>query len=116
VRRGRRKDMAIPRKNLRSMHDLQTMAGKCDKTSLPYRTFLRLGCLEMEKYRRGQERQSAMFRMMHIDKRFQEIELEKSALLQNLEKQKEGHPSKDPAEVGFELPSCPKSARIKLKY
>ncbi|MCF8050316.1 MAG: hypothetical protein K9L59_03700 [Desulfobacterales bacterium] len=45
---------------------------------------MKITALEMEKARRGKERESAMRRVREIDARFQEIEAEKNNLLQGL--------------------------------
>ena len=74
--------MAIPRRGLR---DIRTRSGKVDQTTLPSRAYLKLGCLEIEKVRRGKEGSSARQRMADIDARLKEIEAEEAAVLQALE-------------------------------
>jgi hypothetical protein len=49
---------------------------------------LRIGSLEMEKARRGKERESAMLRVKDIDDRFQDIDAEKAKLLKELDLRK----------------------------
>ncbi len=72
----------IPHKrNIGSLQDIRTHSGKVDSLSLPYKSYMRLSCLEMEKARRGIERDSAMFRLKNIDDRLLEIEAEKAVLL-----------------------------------
>lgn len=56
---------------------------------------MKLGCLEMEKARRGKERESAMHRVKNIDARCKEIEGEKAALLQALDEQNSNGPADD---------------------
>jgi len=73
--------MAIPKKTVRGLQDIRTLAGMVDQAATPYRAFMRLSCLEMEKFRRGKERESAMHRVNNIDARFAEIEAEKASLL-----------------------------------
>lgn len=74
--------MAIPEtKNIRGLQNIATRSGITDQMSEPYRAFLRIGALEMEKARRGKERKSAMLRVQAIDQRFREIEAEKAELL-----------------------------------
>jgi hypothetical protein len=55
-----------------------------DQVSEPYRAYLRIGSLEMEKARRSKERESAMLRVNGIDERFRQIEAEKAELLKVL--------------------------------
>jgi hypothetical protein len=76
--------MADIRKGLR---DIFTLSGRVDRVSLPYRAFLKISCLEMEKARRTRERVAALKTMEKIDIRLQEIEKEKAALLLMMEQQ-----------------------------
>ena len=57
----------------------------------PYRAYMKISCLEMEKARRGNERESAMHRVRNIDERFRQIEVEKAALLQTLGQTESGN-------------------------
>ena len=70
--------MAVPG---RTVKDIRTNSGRVDQISQPYRAFMRISALEMEKARRGMERKSAMERIDQIDARFREIEGEKRVLL-----------------------------------
>jgi len=76
--------MAIPKRTICSLQDIRTNSGKVDLLSEPYRAFMRISALEMEKARRGKERTSAMHRVKQIDARFREIEKEKAFLLEGL--------------------------------
>lgn len=105
--------MAIPRRGLR---DIRTHSGRVDQITLPSRAYLKLGCLEMEKERRGKERSSARQRMADIDARLKEIEAEKAAVLQALEGPPNGgRPSGVP---GLELKPAarPSTGGFKLRY
>ena len=74
--------MAIPKSNIRGLQDIPTLSGRVDQTSLPYKAYMKIACLEMEKARRGKVRESASYRVKKIDARVEEIEHEKAALLQ----------------------------------
>jgi hypothetical protein len=74
--------MAIAKRNIRGLQDIPTLSGRVDQTSLPYKAYMKIACLEMEKARRGKERESASFRVKNIDARVQQIEDEKAAILQ----------------------------------
>ena len=78
--------MAIPKSNIRGLQDIRTLSGRVDQTSFAYKAYMKIACLEMEKVRRGKERESASFRMKNIDARVEEIEDEKAALLLALAK------------------------------
>jgi len=73
--------MADKKKAIRGLQDIRTLSGRVDMISEPYRAFMRISVLEMEKERRGIERRSAVQRVQNIDVRFREIEEEKDALL-----------------------------------
>jgi len=79
--------MVIPKRTIpiRGLTDIRTLSGSVDQAAIPYRAYMKISCLEMEKLRRGKERESAEHRMKNIDARFQEIEAEKAALLQALD-------------------------------
>jgi len=87
--------MAIPKRNIRGVQNIRTISGRVDQSFHPYRAYLKIGCLEMEKARRGAERASATHRVKLIDERFREIEAEKAALLQNLGERNGGTPTTD---------------------
>jgi hypothetical protein len=46
---------------------------------------MKLSILEMEKFRRGKEKQSALERVHHIDQRFRDIEAERQGIITALE-------------------------------
>lgn len=70
--------MAKPQKGLR---DIRTLAGRVDQVALPYKAFMQIACLEMEKHRRGVERSNAKQRIENLDSRLHEIEIEEAELL-----------------------------------
>jgi hypothetical protein len=76
-----RKKMSSSNNKIRGLANIRTRSGTRDQVSEPYMAFLRIGSLEMEKARRGKEKESAMSRVQNIDDRFLEIEAEKSELL-----------------------------------
>ena len=73
--------MSLHTKTIRGLANIRTRSGTRDQVSEPYKAFLRIGSLEMEKARRGKEKESAMNRVQNIDARFREIDAEKSELL-----------------------------------
>jgi hypothetical protein len=97
------------------LQDIRTLAGTVDQVATPYRAYMRLSCLEMEKFRRGKERESAMHRVNNIDARFAEIEAEKASLLQVLGERGAGRRARRSAEE-----DKPASARcdkgFKIRY
>jgi hypothetical protein len=70
--------MAIP---ARGLNNIRTLAGRVDPCETPYRGFMQITCLEMEKARRKAERASAALRIHDLDARLEQIEKEKQVLL-----------------------------------
>ena len=83
--------MAIPQRGLR---EIRTNAGKQDQTYRPYRAYMQITCLEMEKARRHSERKTSLQRINSLDARLKEIEAEKGTLLRKVEKQNTGDDGK----------------------
>lgn len=77
--------MSFPKRNLKGVQDIHTHSGRMDEAHQPYKAYMKIAALEMEKARRGEERKSAMRRVKTIDARFKEIEDEKVKVLQAME-------------------------------
>jgi len=109
--------MAIPKRNIRGLQDIRTLSGRVDQTSLAYKAYMKVACLEMEKVRRGKERESASFRVKNIDARVKEIEDEKAAILQARAELDKGRPT-DARDSGAKPePPPPRSASgLRLRY
>ena len=75
--------MVMPRKGLSSV---RTLSGRVNQTFTPYRAYMQITCLEMEKSRRVEEQKSANARIAGISVRLQEIEAEKQALERALQR------------------------------
>jgi len=108
--------MAIQKRNIRGLQDVPTLSGRVDQTSLPYKAYMKVACLEMEKVRRGKERESASFRVKNIDARFKEIEDEKAALLQEAERDKRSPTDGQDSGPRPEPPPPRAAGGFKLKY
>jgi cytochrome c-type biogenesis protein CcmH/NrfG len=85
--------MAIPKSNIRGLQDIRTLSGRVDQTSFAYKAYMKVACLEMEKVRRGKERDSASHRIANIDARLAEVEDEKASLLQAQAELDKGRPT-----------------------
>ena len=79
--------MAIASRTIRGLQDIQTHSGKVREAVVPHKAYMKLSCLEMEKFRRTQERESAMSRVRNIDARFLAIEAEKAVIENALNEQ-----------------------------
>jgi len=77
--------MSVPKRNLKGVQDIHTHSGRVDEVHHPYKAYMKVAALEMEKERRDKERESAMNRVKTIDARFKEIETEKAEVLQAME-------------------------------
>ena len=109
--------MAIPKRNARGLQDIRTLSGSVDQKKVPHRAFMRITVLEMEKARRGKERDSALHRVENIEARFQEIEDEKEELLRVVGVKKDDQ--SDPAgasEEKAEPDHSPATRGFKIRY
>jgi hypothetical protein len=82
---------------IRGLQNIRTHSGTSSQVSEPYKAFLRIGSLEMEKARRGKEKESAMLRVQNIDSRFRDIDAEKEELLESMGLGAVGNGKSDPA-------------------
>ncbi len=80
--------------NIRGLRDIRTYSGKVDVAGVPYLAFMKISCLEMEKARRGKERNSIFNRMRNIDSRISDIDAERDLLLKALGKLEESDASR----------------------
>jgi hypothetical protein len=104
--------MAIPTKGL---NNIRTLSGRVDQVSLPYRGYMQITCLEMEKARRNMERKSASQRIALIDARLHQIEQAKQDLLQAVATPGPGMPARLP---GLDLKPAPRRSAggFKIRY
>ena len=70
--------MAIPGKGV---NQIRTLSGRSDQLSVPYRSYMQISCLEMERARRNKERAAAALWIQMIDTRIEEIEKAEKELL-----------------------------------
>lgn len=70
---------------MKGVQDIRTRSGSADEGAIPYKAYMKLSILEMEKFRRGREKQSALERVQRIDQRFQDIEVARQELFSALE-------------------------------
>jgi hypothetical protein len=77
--------MPMTKRIMKGVQDIKTISGRVDDKSIPYKSYMKLSVLEMEKYRRGKEKESALERVRNIDQRFRGIEAEKQEIISSLE-------------------------------
>jgi len=108
--------MAIHKRTMRGLNDIRTHSGMVEQgLTSPYKAYMKLSCLEMERFRRGQERESARQRMEMIDARFQEITAEEKEILQALNNPEDGHPS-PLQDVESQPAPSPSAGGFKIRY
>ena len=107
--------MAIPPRNQKSLQDIRTHAGRVDEAAIPYKAFMKMSCLEMEKFRKERERLSAMTRVNNIDRRFREIEAEKAAIQTRLDESPERQ-RKDPEKADSKQSTRQPTRGFRLRY
>lgn len=103
--------MAPPRK---AMRDIKTHSGRVDRIASPYLAYMQITCLEMEKARKGREKESAQKRLQDLDARLDNIEREKASLLHALTER--GAARAATSSLGVLPASNPSAAGVKLRY
>ncbi len=103
--------MAIPTKGL---NNIRTLSGRVDQLSLPYRAYMQITCLEMEKSRRDRERKTASKRVEEIDARLGEIDQEKQELFRAVAPRQRA--SGAPAGPGGEARTPASAGGFKIRY
>lgn len=110
--------MVVSRKNIKGVTNIRTHSGSVDRMLKPHEAHMRLCVLEMEMARRGQERESALKKVLIIDERYKEIEEEKQDILQALELRDRGPARAGSIRLTREGPgSCDQeTGSFRLKY
>lgn len=103
--------MAALRKGLTN---IRTISGRVKQTFTPYRAYMQISCLEMEKSRRLEERRTSETRIAEIDARLNVIEAEKLTLEQALSAA--GMPGPSVERKDLPPPEKRRKPGLKLKY
>ena len=88
--------MPPPRRIIRSVKDIRTRSSTPDQILVPYKAYMAITALEMEKFRRETECDALMLRLNNVHARLKTVETEKAALMQRLGKQGPGQPGRRP--------------------
>ena len=99
----------------RGLRNIRTLSSRVDNAELPYRGYMQITALEMEKARRCAERASAARRIADIDARLRELEREKAELLAAVASPATRKPGRLP---GLELRPAPakRSGGFRIRY
>ena len=107
----------------RGVANIATLAGRVNQTFSPYRAYMQITCLEMEKSRRLEEHRAASERIVAINARLADIDHQKEALEQALQDaEARTKPKGHEARTGVRSsdPSSPQArasrASLKLRY
>lgn len=78
--------MPPPNKVIRGVTDIRTHSGTPDQVIVPYKAYMAITAMEMEKFRRETEHQNLTTRLNSVSARLRRIDTEKTALLARLKK------------------------------
>ncbi len=81
---------------IRGVKDIRTRSGTPGQVVVPYKTYMAITALEMEKFRRETERDNLRLRLDNVNARLQTVASDKAALLQRLGHQSAGRPGRRP--------------------
>jgi hypothetical protein len=99
--------MPPPQRIIRGVKDIRTRSGAPDQVLVPYKAYMAITALEMEKFRRETERDNLMLRLNSVKARLQTVASEKAALLQRLGKDAAGRPLRQPFKSSRPVRDCP---------
>jgi len=104
--------MPTAQKRMKAVQDIRTLSGARNRLSQPHRGYMRIACLELERFRRNKERESATGRVRQLDARFREIEVEQALILDMLSQDKAAHAPRRPSGSPLET----QKTAFRLKY
>jgi len=78
--------MPLPLRIIRGVKDIRTHFATPDQTLVPYKAYMVITVLEIEKFRRQTERQNLITRLKNLSARLRLIDTEKAAILDRLGK------------------------------
>jgi hypothetical protein len=99
--------MPPPKRIIRGVKDIRTRSGTPDQVIVPYKAYMAITALEMEKFRRETERENLQLRLNHVNARLRTVETEKTVLLQRLGKEGAGRPGRRPIKSSRPMRDCP---------
>jgi hypothetical protein len=81
---------------IRGVKHIRTRSGAPDQVVVPYKAYMAITALEMEKFRRETERANLVQRLDNLNGRLRMVESEKAALLRRLGNQARARPARRP--------------------
>jgi len=76
--------MPVNKRTIRRVQDITTISGRGENGVIPYKAYMRLSVMEMEKHRRGKDRETALALLAEIENRFREIDAERKEIFKSL--------------------------------
>jgi hypothetical protein len=98
--------MPPPKRIIRGVKDIRTRSGTPDQVVVPYKAYMAITALEMEKFRRETERDNLMLRLNNVNARLQTVDSEKTALLERLGKEANGRHVRRPVKSSRPARDC----------
>ena len=98
--------MPPPNRIIRGVKDIRTRSGTPDQVIVPYKAYMAITALEMEKFRRETERDNLRLRLDNVNTRLQTVASEKAALLQRLGKEAPDRPARRPIKSSRPIRDC----------
>jgi len=111
--------MPPPKRIIRGVKDIRTRSGTPDQVIVPYKAYMAITALEMEKFRRETERENLTLRLDNVNARLETVESEKEVLLRRLGKEAGGRPARRPIRSSRPVRDCPaagQSGGFTFKY
>jgi len=101
---------------VRRLQNIKTLTGRVEDFATPYKAYMKLSILEMEKFRRNKEKESALARLRTIDRRFEEIEKDMQQTLKAMDAREvvPAHRIKRPTSSASE--PCQDSGSFRIRY
>jgi hypothetical protein len=108
--------MPANKKIIRRLLDIRTMSSCGQTGTIPYKVYMRLSMLEMEKYRRGKEKDKALALLTEIENRFKEIDEEIKKIFLSLGFREPADLSKLPKPSAAAAQGRSQRSSFKIKY
>jgi hypothetical protein len=111
--------MSPPKRIIRGVKDIRTRSGTPDQVIVPYKAYMAVTALEMEKFRRETERDNLTRRLQTVNARLETVESEKEVLLQRLGREAGGRPARRPIHSSRPVGNYPATGHaggFKFKY
>jgi len=104
---------------IRGVKDIRTRSSTPDQVIVPYKAYMAVTALEMEKFRREIERANLTLRLNNVNARLETVESEKTALLKRLDTEAPSRPGRRPIKSSRPIRDCPAAGQaggFKFQY